>query len=58
MDMDFFLFRETKSSKGFAFITYEDRATAERAIRQLDRHGYDSLLLKVEWSKPSIKPRE
>ena len=50
--------KETKSSKGFAFITYEDRRGAEKAIRTLDRHGYDSLLLKVEWAKPSTKVRE
>lgn len=50
--------KETKSSKGFAFITYEDRRSAEKAIRTLDRHGYDNLLLKVEWAKPTVKPRD
>eukprot|EP00380_Ascogregarina_taiwanensis_P026574 284815478_6 len=43
------LFRDTRVSKGYAFITYTDRATAEKAISKLDRHGHDSLLLRVRY---------
>lgn len=50
--------KETHKSKGYAFITYIDRHTAEEAIRKLDRHGHDSLLLRVEWAKPSVKSRD
>lgn len=49
--------KETKSSKGFAFITYVRREFAQKAIEKLNRHGYDNLLLNVEWAKPSTKDR-
>lgn len=49
--------KESKNSKGFAFITYQKREDAARAIRQLNRHGYDNLLLNVEWAKPSNRDR-
>lgn len=45
--------RASGNFKGFAFITYNSRADAESAIRKLNRHGYDNLLLNVEWAKPS-----
>eukprot|EP00920_Eleutheroschizon_duboscqi_P030403 GHVT01073697.1.p2 GENE.GHVT01073697.1~~GHVT01073697.1.p2 ORF type:complete len:195 (-),score=48.81 GHVT01073697.1:869-1453(-) len=45
--------RETNHSKGFAFITYQKREEAAKAIQTLHRHGYDNLLLNVEWAKPS-----
>ncbi|KAF8823082.1 translation initiation factor 3 subunit [Cardiosporidium cionae] len=48
---------ETTTSKGFAFITYQRREDAVKAIRQLNRHGYDNLLLNVEWAKPSNRER-
>jgi len=47
--------KETKNSKGFAFITYYKQEDAQRAVRQLNRHGYDNLLLNVELAKPSIR---
>ncbi|XP_065917157.1 eukaryotic translation initiation factor 3 subunit G-like [Dysidea avara] len=40
-------------SKGFAFINYYKRTDAQMAIQELDGHGYDHLILKVEWAKPS-----
>eukprot|EP00922_Rhytidocystis_sp_ex-Travisia-forbesii_P053358 GHVS01079115.1.p1 GENE.GHVS01079115.1~~GHVS01079115.1.p1 ORF type:complete len:367 (-),score=74.49 GHVS01079115.1:200-1300(-) len=49
--------KETKFSKGFAFITYMRREEAARAITDLNRHGYDNLLLNVEWAKPSNRER-
>lgn len=50
--------RETKSSKGFAFITYYSQKEAASAIQKLNRHGYDNLILNVEWAKPSTKERD
>ncbi|SBO28139.1 eukaryotictranslation initiation factor, putative [Plasmodium knowlesi strain H] len=45
--------KETQNSKGFAFITYSNREEAKRAIEKLNRHGFENLLLSVEWAKPS-----
>lgn len=45
--------KETGNSKGFAFVTYHRKEDAETAIRKLNRHGYDNLLLNVEWAKPA-----
>lgn len=45
----------TGLSKGFAFISFHRQEAAEEAIRRLNGFGYDHLILKVEWSKPSEK---
>ncbi|KAF7458048.1 translation initiation factor 3 subunit [Cryptosporidium felis] len=45
----------SKNTKGFAFITYSKREEAQNAIRKLNRHGYDNLLLNVEWAKTKDK---
>eukprot|EP00929_Paragymnodinium_shiwhaense_P006928 TRINITY_DN110886_c0_g1_i1.p1 TRINITY_DN110886_c0_g1~~TRINITY_DN110886_c0_g1_i1.p1 ORF type:complete len:296 (-),score=99.57 TRINITY_DN110886_c0_g1_i1:121-1008(-) len=42
----------TFQSKGFAFITYYNREDAQRAIDKLNGHGYDNLILQVNWAKP------
>jgi len=42
----------TFQSKGFAFITFYNREDAQRAIDKLNGHGYDNLIMKVEWAKP------
>lgn len=44
--------RETGESRGFAFINFVNRDDAQRAINALDGHGYDNLILRVEWSAP------
>eukprot|EP00873_Tetraselmis_striata_P020252 jgi/Tetstr1/440516/TSEL_028839.t1 len=44
--------RETKESRGFAFINFVYREDAQRAINKLDGYGYDNLILRVEWSAP------
>jgi translation initiation factor 3 subunit G len=44
--------RFTRLSRGFAFINYESRDAAESAINKLDGHGFDNLILRVEWAKP------
>lgn len=43
---------DTGQSKGFAFVTYYNKEDGEKAIRKLNGHGYDNLILKVEWAKP------
>jgi translation initiation factor 3 subunit G len=43
--------RETGAGKGFAFISYEDRAHAQRAMEKMHGRGYDNLILNVQWSR-------
>jgi len=43
--------RTTGICKGFAFITYQSRDVAQRALRALNGYGYDHLILNVEWSQ-------
>jgi len=45
--------RTTGVCKGFAFVTYQSRETATRALGALNGYGYDHLILNVEWSKPA-----
>jgi translation initiation factor 3 subunit G len=42
--------RDTGRCKGFAFVSFYDRFEAQRALEKLDGHGFDSLILKVEWA--------
>lgn len=44
--------RETGASKGYAFVSFEDRAMAEKAIERIHGKGYDNLILSVQWSQP------
>lgn len=50
--------RETFQSRGFAFVSFVYREDAERALQKLQGYGYDHLILKLEWAKPSNKPAE
>lgn len=43
----------TNQSKGFAFVSYNKREDAARAIKSLQGFGYDHLILNVEWARPS-----
>jgi len=45
--------KNTGSSKGFAYINFKRREEAEMAIKSLNGHGYDHLILSVEWARPS-----
>merc|ERR1712157_638433 len=47
--------RETNMSRGFAYVSYVRKDDAEKAIQKLNGFGYDHLILKVEWAKPSTK---
>lgn len=42
-----------KKCKGFAFVNYMHVQHAEEAIRTLNQHRYNHLILNVEWAKPS-----
>lgn len=45
--------KETMQSRGFAFVSFMLRQDAQRAMDKLNGHGYDHLILKLEWAKPS-----
>ncbi|KAF0714063.1 Aste57867_4077 [Aphanomyces stellatus] len=47
--------RETFQSRGFAFVSFAYREDAEKAMHKLQGYGYDHLILKLEWAKPSTK---
>ncbi|KAF8737101.1 hypothetical protein AX14_013460 [Amanita brunnescens Koide BX004] len=44
--------RETGAGKGFAFVSFEERASAEKAQEKVNGKGYDNLILSVQWSQP------
>jgi len=44
--------RETGVGKGFAFVSFEERAVAQRAMEKVHGRGYDNLILNVQWSQP------
>jgi translation initiation factor 3 subunit G len=43
--------RETGAGKGFAFVSFEDKEVAKRAMEKLHGRGYDNLILSVQWSR-------
>jgi translation initiation factor 3 subunit G len=45
--------KETQQSRGFAFINFYNKEDAATAIAKLDGHGYDHLILSVDWANPS-----
>ena len=47
--------RETGAGKGFAFVSFEDKACAQKAIDKVHGRGYDNLILSVQWSRTSLK---
>jgi translation initiation factor 3 subunit G len=44
-----------KEPRGFAYISFYDRKSAELALDKLQGYGYDHLILKLEWAKPPSK---
>jgi translation initiation factor 3 subunit G len=47
--------RETGAGKGFAFVSFEERANAQRAMEKVNGRGYDNLILSVQWSRECVK---
>jgi len=45
--------KETMQSRGFAFVSFVHREDASRAMDKLQGYGYDHLILKLEWARPS-----
>lgn len=43
--------RETGIGKGFAFVSFEDKSQAQKAMEKLHGRGYDNLILSVQWSR-------
>lgn len=43
--------RETGAGKGFAFVSFEDKAVAQKAMEKVNGRGYDNLILSVQWSR-------
>lgn len=44
--------RETGACKGFAYVNFEDRASADLARQKLDGYPYSNLILSCQWSQP------
>lgn len=44
--------KQTGLCKGFAYIHFKFKKDAANAIARLNGHGYDHLILIVDWSKP------
>jgi translation initiation factor 3 subunit G len=43
--------KNTKASRGFAFVNFQNKEDAQRAIWGVNDYGYNHLILKVEWAK-------
>lgn len=48
--------RETGAGKGFAFVSFDDRAAAQKAMDKVHGMGYDNLILSVQWSRECSHP--
>jgi len=44
--------KNTQQSRGFAFINFQNKEDAQRAIYGVNDYGYAHLILKVEWARP------
>jgi len=48
--------KETMQSRGFGFVTYCRKTDAESAMKGLQGHGYDYMILNLEWATPRQTP--
>ncbi|KAG9039683.1 translation initiation factor eIF3 subunit g [Tulasnella sp. JGI-2019a] len=47
--------RGTGIGRRYAFVSFEDKASAEKALEKVHGSGYDNLILNVQWShKPTL----
>ncbi|KAM5534729.1 hypothetical protein V8D89_011593 [Ganoderma adspersum] len=44
--------RETGAGKGFAFVSFEEKSVAQKAMEKMHGRGYDNLILNIQWSQP------
>jgi len=44
--------RETGIGKGYAFVSFQEKAVAEKAMQKINGLGYDNLILNCQWSQP------
>ncbi|PVU89967.1 hypothetical protein BB559_004850 [Furculomyces boomerangus] len=44
---------ETGVCKGYSFVSYYEKSSAESALKKLNGYGFDNLILRAEWSNPS-----
>ncbi|THU99963.1 translation initiation factor 3, RNA-binding subunit [Dendrothele bispora CBS 962.96] len=49
--------RDTGAGKGFAFVSFEERSVAQKALEKINGKGYDNLILSVQWSQPRTDGR-
>jgi len=47
---------EPRVCKGFAFVTMTNRKDAERALKGLNGHGLDHLVMSVDWASAAPPP--
>ncbi|OLY79395.1 Eukaryotic translation initiation factor 3 subunit G [Smittium mucronatum] len=44
---------QTGQCKGYSFVSYYEKSSAQKALDKLNGYGFDNLILKVEWSNSS-----
>ena len=47
-------YRDTGTSNGFAFVGFEDKTNAPKAINKMNGRCYDNLILDVQWSRKCL----
>jgi len=47
---------EPRVCKGFAFVTMSNRKDAEKALKGLNGHGLDHLVMSIDWASASPPP--